>query len=172
MATLDEAHQQLQTWIAEIDQRIEGLSLQRRAMAATLVALGHGNLPDRTAEAVSPVEPPPPAKPLPKGMPARLTRKKQAPSGPGGSRYDYVEVARVALAAQRAGEPMGPAVSRHFGVGKAMGPWLVKEARRRGFLPAANVAQPPAAEPVAHQGSRAFTPADTLRILEGGSSVG
>lgn len=177
MATLDEAHQQLQAWIAEIDQHIDELTLQRRAMAATLVALGHGNLPDRAAEAVIPVEPPAP--------PERAKRAASQPTT-GVSKYDYSEIARVASAAERAGLPMGPAVSSRLGVSKAVGPWLVKEARRRGFdVPTSKtkvaraastnvtpIAQPPAAKPVVHEGNRAFTPADTLQIIEGGASVG
>lgn len=100
----------------------------------------------------------------------------------GGSKYDYGEVARIAAAAQRANLPMGKAVSQRFQVSDAMGSFLVVEARKRGHdIPKlskggrkptgpSNVTPITKVEPVADApvGTRAFTPDDTLRILQGG----
>jgi len=104
--------------------------------------------------------------------------KKQAAATSRGSKYDYAEVARVACAAQRAGEPTARALAQRFKVSEAMGGQLVIEARRRGHdipkrlpRPSTNVTPLlPVAEIEidSHPASRAFTPADTLRIIEGG----
>jgi hypothetical protein len=120
----------------------------------------------------------------PKPKPA----KKAAPTkgGTGGSRatkYDYVEVARIAGAAVRASEPSNGAVAQRFGVSKDMADQLIYRARklghdipRRGDKPktrsnVAPIARPPTPKPVVHEGNRAFTPGDTLQMIEGGCQV-
>lgn len=57
---------------------------------------------------------------------------KQA-NPPGQSKYDYAEVARIAVAAQRNGAPMARSVADAFGTTEGMGGQLIIEARKRGL---------------------------------------
>lgn len=194
MATIEEAPTQLQAWIDELDGRIETLSLQRRAMAATLAALDcstslapqqtlvEGLAERRRIDAEG-------ARAKAADASARQGAKPKRPRAPSpdAPKYDYAEVARVANAALRGGLALGPAVASRFEVSREMGAWLVAEARRRGHVipkapknpaqtqrnvspiakdPPASVATHPAAGP------RAFTPDDTLKLLQGGTSSG
>lgn len=184
MATLDEAPRQLQQWITDLDGRIDVLNEQRAGLARALGVL------DGSAFAVE-AELPPPAKPAskPKADEERKARDRErkkreragvkaAPGSPDTPKYDYAEVAALALDAHAAGVGMASFVEKHLGVNPGMGSYLIKQARERGHdiptrgqVPASNVtpiAKPPVAKPVVHEGNRAFTPDDTLRIIEGG----
>lgn len=108
---------------------------------------------------------------------AEQQRQARSASQPktGASRYDYVEVARVANAAVRAGVSPTQAVRRHFNVTDAMGTYLIKAARKQGHeigRLGANKPLKPASPPSSNvtpiAASKAFTPDDTLRIIDGG----
>lgn len=196
MATLNEAPEQLQQWIDEIDNRTEELSLQRGALTAALTAISwQPIIVDAPAPPKNVGGRPRAALPPDEALEARRAsdreRKKnqrhgvKAPPKPGAggtSKYDYAEVARIAHVAHDRGESMSHAVVARFGVTPVMGSWLVREARRRGHdipsrqKPATTNVTPllPVAETVGHPaaGPRAFTPADTLRIIEGGVADG
>lgn len=154
--------------------RIEDFSLVKELAEMVRNVGGEPPTPEPT------VVVPAPAKPTatPK---ATVAKKAAAPSRPGGSKYDLAEVARIANAAARAGEPMRRAVAQRFGVTEGNADQIIVKARsvgheiaRRSDKPSnvTPIAKQPAVKPVVHEGNRAFTPADTLQIIEGGSSVG
>lgn len=192
MATLNEAPEQLKSWINELNGQIGMLTEQRDMLASTLAILDGSAFDDAPAPPKNVGGRPRAALTPDEALEARRAsdreRKKnqrrgiKAPPKPGAggtSKYDYAEVASVARAAHDRGEPMGQAVATRFGATPVMGSWLVREARRRGhdipgrqskptnvtpLLPVADI------ETVGHPaaGPRAFTPADTLKLLQGG----
>lgn len=104
---------------------------------------------------------------------------------PGASKYDYAEVARIANAATRAEMSMTAAVASKFSVSSAMGSHLIKEARKRGHdidksgrgakpvtSNVTSIAKPvvTASHPAASRA--AFTPDDSLKLLQGGIADG
>lgn len=176
MATLNEAPAQLNAWIEEINGQIGKLSDRRQKFVDLLASLGE-------PAAAAPVPAPkPPSTPRPqtdaaarRAADAERKRQSRAKSQPrtGGSKYDYVEVARVANAAVRAGVSPTQAVRRHFNVTDAMGTYLIKTARKQGHdIEGRQASAPP--KPAAPSNvtpitpGRAFTPDDTRKIIDGG----
>lgn len=181
MATLNEAPKQLQEWIDGIDAEIARLTSQRALFVSAICTFWvEVPLDKPVVEA-----PPAPKPPLAKGMPARL--KKAATNKPGESKYDYAEVARIANAAVEAGEPIARSVALHLSTSEANASKLIQSARQRGHvigkgrtgrpptpsnvtpITAADVntaGHPAATRPGPQPGARAFTPDDTLKLLD------
>lgn len=168
MATLNEAPKQLQEWIDGIDAEITRLTSQRGALTAALTAINWEPI-----EVVLPAPKPPPAKPKAAKKPAHKTNVRK---------YDYTEVARVANAAQRAGEPSRRAVAQRFSISVAAAGKLIQAVRAAGHEVAASktgrplkpapsnvtpIARPePSIDTANLSGVRAFTPDDTLKLLD------
>jgi hypothetical protein len=86
------------------------------------------------AAPVATTKPAPTAKPSPK--PATASGRP--------SKYDYAEVARVAIAAIEGGKAAGPAVAAYFGVTAAMSRFLIANARKLGHdIPKKVTGRPP-----------------------------
>lgn len=205
MATLNEAPEQLQAWIDEIDAKVGELQLQRRAMAATLAALGSPIQLDLPEPVVAAGKPEPevtvdgvrqPTKPkvtkplrdvnpdeaIEKRRQADRDRKKAERerkrdgkpvaerAKPGQSKYDYDEVAELANAAAAAGGSQTEALMNRYNVTKGMAYMLISAARKQGHEITSTKPAPKASNVTTHPaaGPRAFTPDDTLRIIEGG----
>lgn len=169
MATLNEVPGQLQAWIHEIDVEVDRLMTQRGSLVVALDAFD-GLLAADVALHVALVPGSPKLVEQPKPSKAEPAKKAAAKnSAPGQSKYDYAEVARIANAAFRAGEPTNGAVASRFGVGKDMADQLIYKARklghdilRRGDKPAqTNVTTIATA-------SRAFTPDSARELLDNG----
>lgn len=132
MATLTEAPAQLQEWIDALDGEIATLKERRASLVVTLTIFG------QHAPTAAPAEPAPtPLTP----RPAAIAKPATAPSKPKPNRsaaapsktYDYALVARVAIAAQKAGEPTARAVAEHLNITESTARILIAAARDKGY---------------------------------------
>lgn len=189
MNTLDQAPEQLQVWIGEIDVKVAELTLQRIAFSRALEALGEPTQAIQLVTASSTATTVTVNKPVVQREPAPKVTKTASKTGAlrqqrhragvkalagsnGLPKYDYAEVARVANAGVRAGIRPATALMQRYGVKDAMGQWLIREARKRGHeigrLGATKPLKPTAttATSVHHPAAgTAFTPDDTLKLL-------
>lgn len=181
---IEEPQAQLTAWIEALDAELEALTARREAFVVALTTFG-----GRPAIAVGKVAAPVVSTVVLDGGEARREAQRKAdrerkarergakPAAPAaGPKYDYAIVASVAREAHAQGRPMGAAVAKRFDVSTEMGGWLIREARKRGHevpgraspvspTPLRVVGAPVTADN--HPASRAFTPDDAMRLIDG-----
>lgn len=119
--------------IEKLEEELVELGDERAAIDADMARIHAAMVVLRGEEvAAAPVAATKPAiKPAtPKAKVAKQSTKRPSP---GKSKYDYIEVARVARAAFDRGESMPRAVAAAFNVNDGMASWLLNKARKDGY---------------------------------------